>query len=92
MRDTSREVEQILRAKLRSLGPEARIRMASGMFSAACELSRAGAQAGSAPAAGSREQLLIRLYSADLSPAVIEAVARRMRNNDPPGAQGEAAS
>lgn len=90
MKDTSHQVQQILRAKLRSLTPEARIRMATGMFSAARELGRAGAQTGRTPAVEQRRQLLVRLYSAELSATVIEAAARRLSKDAVAEAPGEA--
>ena len=71
----------MLRSKLRSLGPEARIRMASGMFSAARELGRAAALASSPARGWDRKRMLTHFYSTDLSPSVIAAAARRLQDD-----------
>ena len=92
MSDTPVDVRSVLRAKLQSLSPEARIRMASGMFSGARELGRAGAQAASPGAVWNREQILRYLYSTDLSPAALTAAAQRLRRASEDGTAGIATS
>ncbi len=79
MRDTPTETQTLLRRRFRALSPEERLRMASGMLAGARELGRAGAQAAAPGSAWGREQILLYLYSGDLSPDVITAAARRLR-------------
>jgi len=71
-----------MRTRLRALGPEARIRMATGMFSAARSLVRAGSEHTAETTLRGRELLLARLYSRDLDPKTLEAVRRRLADEE----------
>lgn len=84
MKDTAPEAEELMRKHLRALRPADRIRMATGMFSAARSLVRAGARRKAEPTVEDRELMLVRLYSRDLSAEALQGVRNRLtpRAND----------
>jgi hypothetical protein len=81
MSDTSPATEAYLTARYGELSPGQRIEMACGMWTAAVTMVRAGLgeTVAGLSEAEQRVMLVERLYSGDLTPAVMAALVARLR-------------
>lgn len=81
MSDTLTETDAYLDARYRERSPGERIEMTCGMFQTAVQMARAGICAAEAGLSESevRVRLLARLHGDDLSPAMLEKIASRIR-------------
>jgi hypothetical protein len=79
MNDTTHEIEAEFRKRIAASTPSERLRMMSGMFSAAKALAGAsigGARDGAAPP---RAVLFERMYRTDFSAEEVAAISKRLR-------------